>query len=184
MGNQGPKTNPKTHQRWVWGCLEPNYVQIQGKDQRLRRNGTIMYQRWKRMLGIVILVVIFGIGVVSLAQVSKEKIQRNIGKSLYGDAVVETKVLSGEVVGFSPRNDPNYIGIALEGTDTDYYFILDDNVKLVRKNSLSDIQIGDTVEITFHKIKRKTKEGREVREHRAKIVRFLRPKLKGALIGK
>ncbi|PIW32847.1 MAG: hypothetical protein COW28_05130, partial [bacterium (Candidatus Ratteibacteria) CG15_BIG_FIL_POST_REV_8_21_14_020_41_12] len=63
-----------------------------------------------------------------------------------GEEVV-TKAIVGEVACFTPRGDPKFIGIAVDKENTDYYFIIDENLKIVNKESLKEIEIGDKVEV-------------------------------------
>lgn len=89
----------------------------------------------------------------------------------------EVKTLIGEVAGFMPRNDPQpkYVAIAYEPDNADYYFIIDESIKIINKKFLSEIQVGDLVEVTYHVEHKKSKKGEETTEHVAKKIRFVRP---------
>lgn len=141
------------------------------------------------VFGLIALVVILGIGGLSLAQIGQQSKEDMLGELnaksrhiAYKEAEVNTKKLEGRVVGFSPRENPVYIGIAIDELGADYYFTIEEGVKVVRKGSLNDIQIGDTVEITYKHIKGKTSRGKEQEERRAAIVKFIRPKTSGDVL--
>ena len=130
-----------------------------------------------KILGITVLAFLFGTGIVGLAQISKERAVRAERLS-YGNDVIDVKKLklSGELVCLYPRKDPVYIGVAFDEENTDYYFLLDDDAKIVNKVSLENLQIGDTVEVTFDKVTRQAKDGAQRREQRAKTIRFVKAK--------
>lgn len=96
---------------------------------------------------------------------------------LYKGAVVGTKELIGKVVSFTPKNEPQFIAIAVEEENTDYYFVLAEDVKVVHKKSLSEIAVGDTVKIQYQVIVEKTEEGIEREKHVAKVISFVKPRM-------
>jgi hypothetical protein len=94
---------------------------------------------------------------------------------LYKGAVVGIKELIGELVSLTPRNEPQFIAIAVEKENTDYYFVLAEDVKVVHKKRLSEIAVGDTVKIKYQVIVETTEEGKERRKHVAKVITFVKP---------
>ncbi len=88
-------------------------------------------------------------------------------------SVSQTKTMGGTVVFLRTQSKPKTIGITYAGDNADYYFMLSDDVKVVHKNSIDDIKPGDTVEITFLETKNKQKNGEEMTDRQAKIVKFI-----------
>ena len=148
---------------------------------------TLSKQKLIKNIVIAGLALTLGVGVLSVAQqVAKENMIKELNAKskniVYQDAQVEVKKVTGVVVGFSPRFDPKYIGIALSGDNTDYYFTISQDLKVLHKNSLSEIEIGDTVELTFDRIQGVTSKGRQQTEKRVNTVKFIRPKSSGGVL--
>jgi lysyl-tRNA synthetase class II len=120
-----------------------------------------------QMVGVgLVVVLVLGLIGGGQAQEAKEK-----GK----EEVVEVKEISGKVVAFTPRAKPKFIAIEVEKENTDYYFIVDKEVKVVHKKNLSEIAIGDTVRVKYYVIIETTEEGKERSKRVAKVVRFVKP---------
>jgi len=92
-----------------------------------------------------------------------------------GEEVV-TKAIVGEVACFTPRGDPKFIGIAVDKENTDYYFIIDENLKIVNKESLKEIEIGDKVEVEYRveRIPPKDKDTVEKTKRVTTSIRFIK----------
>lgn len=90
----------------------------------------------------------------------------------------KVKEMVGEVVYFTPRNNPTVICIGHEATNTDYSFLIDEDTKVAHKNSLSDINVGDTVKVVYYQIMKMDKRRGEVEERIAKMISFVRAKKK------
>jgi len=100
-----------------------------------------------------------------------------------GDVVVVVKELIGEVISLTSRGDSQLICIAVDEENTDYIFLIDEEIKVVRKRSLNAINIGDTVRVKYHVITRTTKEGRQRSKQVAKLITFMAPAKKGLRSG-
>ena len=116
-----------------------------------------------------VLCLLMALSVISQAQEKKEKVQK----------VAEIKELSGRVIAFTPKTNPELIGLAVDEEDTDYYFILDKDVKVVHKNSLSQLLPGDTVRVKYYVVVEETESGEEKRKHVAKVITFVKPNIEG-----
>ena len=95
------------------------------------------------------------------------------------EVVVETKQVQGEVSSLTPRGKPEYIGITYKednekGTGYEIILFMDKDIKLVNKNELSEIGIGDTVDVTFEEITTTTQDGGSQNRRVAKSIRFIR----------
>lgn len=90
--------------------------------------------------------------------------------------ILEVKELVGEVLSFTPRGKPEFIGIAVNEENTDYIFILDKDLKLVHKRSLNQIAIGDMVRVRYYVIMETSENGRQRNKRVAKIITFVRAK--------
>lgn len=95
---------------------------------------------------------------------------------------VVAKSISGTVVYLCPKNDPKVIGIADDKTETDYYFHADAMTSIVNKQSLKEINIGDTIEVNYNAITEVTKDGEEKTKHIPNVIRFIKSKTTG-LVG-
>ena len=92
---------------------------------------------------------------------------------------IEIKHVQGEVSSITTPNNPRYIGITYKEdkeSSTAYEMVLyiDKDLRLVHKRQLSEIGIGDTVDVTYHKITETTEEGRKSIKQVAKMIRFVR----------
>lgn len=97
-----------------------------------------------------------------------------IGADNREDVTVEVKEMVGEIVYFSPRNNPRVIAIENDAENTDYSFIIDKNTKIERKKSMKDIKVGDTIRVVYsHTIKIDNKR-RKSEELLAKVISFVR----------
>lgn len=90
----------------------------------------------------IILVLVVALTFASAINLHAEKAKKD-------EAVEEMRFLKGEVTSLYPRNEPNQIGITHVETDADYFFKLAEEVKVVHKKNLKEIQLGDTVELIF-----------------------------------
>ena len=121
-----------------------------------------------RILSIAMILCLFCFMGISEAQEAKtEKV------------ILEVKELVGEVISFTPRGKPEFIGIAVDEENTDYIFLIDRDVKVVHKKSLSQIVIGDTVKIEYHVIMETNEKGKQRTKRVAKVITFIRRTLKG-----
>lgn len=86
----------------------------------------------------------------------------------------------GELISLKPsRANPLYIGIA--GKNSDAYFEIDENVKIVHKRSLEEINLGDTISITYDDIVEVIDGGKEQNRRSAKVIRFIKVGEEGRL---
>jgi len=90
-------------------------------------------------------------------------------------ALEELKVLTGEIVQISLNKEPKMIGITYEEDGADYYFPIVEDTKVVHKNSLEELSVGDIVEITFKQISKKDADNNELIDREAKMIKFVRP---------
>lgn len=91
---------------------------------------------------------------------------------------VELKRVQGEVSSLSPKVDPLYIGIVYlqdEAQGADYEIILriSKNTSITHKKSLSEISIGDSVDVTYEVITGLDEAGVEQSEKVAKDIQFV-----------
>ncbi|KPL24027.1 MAG: hypothetical protein AMS23_06010 [Bacteroides sp. SM1_62] len=118
-----------------------------------------------RLTKIGLSVVLF-LGFIGLADAKEgEKVK---------EVVVETKELVGEVVSFTPRKEPQFIGIAVEEENADYIFIIDKETKVVHKKQLSEIAIGDMVKIKYYVVVETEEGGKQRTKHIAREVTFVK----------
>ena len=101
------------------------------------------------------------------------------------EEIVAVKELTGEVVSFYPRLEPKFITIGVDKENSDYMFIIAEDVKLVHKRDLSQINVGDTIRVRYHLIKETfgRKEEKSRTKQVAKVIKFVKPRSK-ALISK
>jgi ribosomal protein S17 len=90
------------------------------------------------------------------------------------------KEIQGEVVSISKK----YIAVvyARDSKKNEEYEILlpiDEDTKVERMNSLKDLKIGDTVDITFEEENVAVEKGEGKTSRKAKVVSFVAPALKG-----
>jgi len=125
-----------------------------------------VYKKFALITGLVFLAGILSAGLTKL-QAAEEKIG--------GVVVEEAKTIQGELISLSPRNNPKYIGISYEPDNADYYFMLSDDAQVIHKNSLNDLQKGDTIEISFKQKTRKDKLGNDMIDRTATKIKYLKP---------
>jgi hypothetical protein len=114
--------------------------------------------------------VLFTFIIAALAQETKEE-----------EITVEVKQVKGEVSSFSPGNNPRYIGITYKEdkeSSTAYEMVLsiDEDVILKHKRQLSEIGLGDTVDVVYEQRFKTTEQGeKRIISRIAKIIIFIRP---------
>ena len=129
----------------------------------------------KRTTALIVVLSLFCLGGPAWAQQSKGKAQ----KAKKGKCVKALQVI-GEVSSFSPsKKNPQHIGIdyaidTAKGAVSTVMLSLDENLKLVHKGSLGEINIGDTVYVAFEVITETTEEGEQRTKRVAKEIRFVR----------
>ena len=131
---------------------------------------------------------------------SKGKDKSKPAKDVTQEEVVKVKKIKGKVACFSPRKNPKLVAITVkEKKDEkifyiDYLFYIDKNVEIERTKSLKEINVGDTIEITYDviKITEITQEGEGEKEETkitekikrvAKVIKFVmakKPAIEGA----
>lgn len=116
-----------------------------------------------------------------LAGVAQLQAEEEIG----GTVVEEMKTIEGELISLTPRNNPKYIGVSYDLEDADYYFMLSDDVQVLHKSSLNDLQKGDLVEVSFKQSTKKDKLGNDMIDRMATKIKFIRAaKKEGDLISR
>ena len=86
------------------------------------------------------------------------------------------KEMIGNVVYYTPRNNPRVIAIGNDETNTDYSFIIDKDTRIEHKKSISDIKIGDTVKVVYSFKTKIDNRRRKSEELVAKVISFVRAK--------
>ncbi len=124
---------------------------------------------------VLIAVMIICVGSRVAAKEDKEK---DAKESAVQDTLLEVGTMTGELISFYPRNEPKFVGINDAGKNAEYHFLMNENVEVINKKALSELLIGDRVEITFDKIKKASKSDIEKIEYRVKSIRFVRAAVK------
>lgn len=88
--------------------------------------------------------------------------------------IVRVKEMVGEIVYFTPRNDPKVIAIGNNETNTDYSFIIDAETNVEHKKSLKELRVGDTVRIVYHEIVKTDKRKGMIDERVARQISFVK----------
>ena len=88
--------------------------------------------------------------------------------------VEQMKTLGGEIISLQPQSDPKVIGITYAGDNADYYFQIADDVKVVHKKNVKELQAGDVVEISFKETTKKDKQGRDMIDRQATTIKFVK----------
>ena len=91
--------------------------------------------------------------------------------------------LLGEIVYLGPKDAPTVIGVTFADDGADYYFTLGEDLKVVNKKNLDELQLGDTVELTYRQDVKKTKDGKEKIDRIAAQIRFVKPAKKDDTLG-
>jgi len=136
-------------------------TQIKVREHRLIKPITL--------IGCLLLAVVFILGLVGTVY-AEEKPKTEIKK-------VETKVVSGEIISFSPMKNPKFIGIACEGEGGGYdaFFEIDKDVRIAHKRGLDEIKLGDRISITYEEATQVTEAGKEEVKRVAKVIKFVGP---------
>lgn len=111
----------------------------------------------------------------SVKEAAKEAAAARKEKAKKKDIVsetVESKQVSGDVVSLFPKKDAKFIGIEMKGMDTEYHFVIAEDVTVVNKESLAEIVLGDTVTIVYEETKTKKKDGKEKAKRVATTITF------------
>ncbi|MFC1514953.1 hypothetical protein ACFL5X_03530 [Candidatus Omnitrophota bacterium] len=94
------------------------------------------------------------------------------------EVITEVKEVQGEVSSLTPRINPQYIGVTYkeeQGVAYEIVLCIDEDLELAHKRDLTEIGIGDTVDITYHEITETAKDGKQRTMRVAKNIRFVRP---------
>ena len=148
----------------------------------------IIRTNWELTVGVMLAMLL--LIAIAEAKQSKGKSKGEPAK-ITQEEVVEVKKIKGKVACFSPRKNPKLVAITVKEEndekieDIDYLFYIDKDVEIERKKSLKEINIGDTIEITYDviKITEVTREGEEEEvktvekiKRLAKVIRFVKAK--------
>lgn len=115
----------------------------------------IIRMNW--VVGLCVVLAMLLLAVVGDAKEGKGKAKGKSkpAKDTAQEEVVEVKKIEGEVVCFTPRKEPKFITITVDRNNEkiDHVFYIDKDVEIERKKSLKEINVGDTIEITYDVIK-------------------------------
>lgn len=134
-------------------------------------------QKCFKTLLLILVLSLVGIGKAAEGKVLTSLERAEEAKEEKEEEVAEVKELTGELISFTPRGDPKFITIAVKKENTDYIFLIDENIKVVHKKNLNEIAIGDTVRVKYHVIIETSEEGNERSKRVAKVIKFIKPRL-------
>lgn len=84
------------------------------------------------------------------------------------------KEIVGNVVYYTPRNNPRVIAIGHDETNTDYAFLITEDTRIEHKKSIRDIAVGDTVKVVYLRLTKIDNRRRKSEELVAKVISFIR----------
>ncbi len=133
----------------------------------------------KFMSMILSVVFVLGFNMTVLAQETKQEVKQDTKKEAEKAKISNiSKEITGEV------SAVNKNGIAIiynrdlgKGSEDEIFVPLDNTVKLVHKQSIADINVGDVVSVLYEEVSENTKEG-VVNKFAGKIVTFVKPAVK------
>lgn len=89
---------------------------------------------------------------------------------------VVTREVVGEIISFNPIKNPQFIGIA--SIRSDVYLRIGEDIKVIHKDSLDEIKLGDRIVVTYDEVTEVTEEGKELTKRVAKVIRFVKPAMR------
>lgn len=91
-------------------------------------------------------------------------------------AAVSMKQITGTVSGLSARHlSVLYSSDPERGASLEAAFNLDKDVRVIHKQSLKEIAVGDTVSVAYEETVTRTAEGKSMRSTKVKSITFLKP---------
>lgn len=88
--------------------------------------------------------------------------------------VLSDRQVTGELLAKTPQNDPQMITIGVDSENADYMFYIAEDMNIVHKKSLSEIQIGDTVRVRYYVVQETDEKGRTYEKSIVQTVTFVR----------
>ncbi|MBU1062059.1 MAG: hypothetical protein KJ957_01535 [Candidatus Omnitrophica bacterium] len=123
---------------------------------------------------LIFLIAVFLLGGIGAGVAQEDDEEQGEGEQSPVKEMIKEKELVGEVIYFTPRFNPTVIAVGDAETNTDYSFLIDEDTKVVHKQGLNDIKVGDAVKVTYHEVTKPNRGNRITEEWLAKSISFVR----------